>query len=55
MRPKQVSVNKLLLWGLGLQGVVVCFANRKSDGFDSRMLHSHLRYDITVGGFRVLR
>ena len=36
---------------MGLQGVVICFASRKSDGFDSRMLHYLLRYDIIYARF----
>ena len=27
------------LWGMGLQGVVTCFAIKKSDRFDSDILH----------------
>lgn len=26
-------------WGMGLHGVVTCFAIRTSDGFDSRIFH----------------
>lgn len=26
-------------WGMGLHGVVTCFAHRKAEGFDSLMLH----------------
>lgn len=31
---------------MGLQGVAICLANRKSDEFNSRMLH-HLYADLT--------
>lgn len=34
-----VGAHVITKWGLGLQGVVICFANRKSDEFDSRNLH----------------
>lgn len=30
---------KNIIWALGLQGVVVCLANRKSDGFNSHKVH----------------
>jgi len=32
-----------ILWGMGLQGVVICLAHRKSAGFDFRMLHARRR------------
>ena len=32
---------------MGLHGVVICFANRKADEFDSRILHQIQIYIIT--------
>ena len=36
------------LWGMELQEVTTCFAHRKSDGFDSHILHQ----SIVVDSFR---
>ena len=36
LRKKKIFLSK---WALGLQGVVTCFANRKTDGFDSHKVH----------------
>lgn len=30
---------KNIIWALGLQGVVTCFANKKSGGFNSHKVH----------------
>lgn len=36
----------LLIWGWGLLGVDICFANRTSDGFESHFLHLKYPYSI---------
>ena len=43
------SEELIFSWGMGLHGVVICFAHRKSDEFDSRILH-HARCSNGAAG-----
>ena len=36
---RSLKTGATAIWGMGLPGVVVCFASRIADGFDSHMLH----------------
>ena len=40
----------LHIWGMGLHGVTICFANRIPDGFESHILH--LKYTLVAKRIR---
>ena len=44
MEEPDTPVTNSGIWGLGLQGVVVCLASRKSDGFNSHKFHAGMVY-----------
>lgn len=43
------SLSLYILWGTGLHGVVISLARRKTDEFDSRVLHQREVFLVLLG------
>ena len=48
------SLSLYILWGTGLHGVVVSLARRKTDEFDSRVLHQREVFLVLLGYIRLV-